>query len=163
MSLPKKLQTAYTALQNCQLLRTRTVDEKTLTEFQQLLNDCQPDLKTPDLLYQAQFDMVRCLYTANHQGFVKMISGSSAECLVLWTEAKVIVRHFDLHGVLYLSYSKDTGLYSAQKHERTATTKDKSTKVRLSKDRMIATTIRTTQCIVPSSGINVELDSLSFS
>jgi hypothetical protein len=116
MSLPKQLYDSYKQLRNCTLVRDKQVDEKSLLEFQTLLNAAQPlPADTTTCNYR---DLVRMMYLSNKIGFLRYAGNSRnrVNALVLWTESKEIVRYFGLMGLVHLSWNVEAQAYMASKH-----------------------------------------------
>lgn len=114
MSFSIKLQETFRAIMDCQLIRTRTASETNMGEFERLLNGCQPDSKDP--VETGQYETVQLIYGLNRAGWSRATGG--APHLVLWTDARSIVRELELSGVIYLSY--DGTQYRVSKHEKHA-------------------------------------------
>lgn len=112
MKFSQKLFESYKRIRNCALIKQKIVNEKTIAEFESILNDAQP--KTDDELYE--FGYVKFYYNINKTGYKQCIANTNGECTVLWTESKFIVSWFRLNGSIYISYDPKTHLYSVQPH-----------------------------------------------
>lgn len=115
MSLPKRLYDTYRSIQNCALLKNNDVSESALKEFENLLNESQPNTEDEQ---KYQF-VVRGMYHSNPVGFTKYVSGprNNVGALILWTESKRIVAYFNLKRRIHISWDKETKLYVVTLHK----------------------------------------------
>jgi len=116
MSLPKRLYDLYRQISQCPLVQTGEVTDETLEEFQNLLNEAQPQMDNPE--EHAYRSLTKSMYHSNPVGFIKYISVSRnrVSALILWTESKRIVRFFSLQGRVHLSWDPTTQNYIASHH-----------------------------------------------
>jgi hypothetical protein len=79
------------------------LDDDAIAEFQKNLNDAQP---SGELETQTR-SLIQYLYRKNPNNFCRFLVRSRLSHLILWTEAKCIVRHFGLRGVVYVKWNDD--------------------------------------------------------
>jgi len=99
---PKKVYDCYKAILACDLITKKALDTKYVAEFQNFLNESQP---SNDEEHTTR-SLIQFLYRKNPNNFIKFLIRSHLNHLILWTEAKCIVRHFDLQGVLYVKWNE---------------------------------------------------------
>jgi len=112
-ALPNVLYNNHKAINESDLIFKKTVTEDTIKEFEQLLNEAQPitgdDKKNRSLI---QF-----MYRKNPTNFYRFLTRSRLSHIVLWTEAKCIVSHFGLNGLVYIKW--DNTEYKCSVHRNT--------------------------------------------
>lgn len=84
--------------------------DESIKAFQRLLNEAQP-INEEEAHVHA---FVQHLYRKNSRNFNEFIMRSGLRHLALWTEAKYIVRHFGLQGIIYIKW--DEGSYQCSWH-----------------------------------------------
>jgi hypothetical protein len=109
---PQQLYDNYKRIRNSKLILNKSLDIDNIVEFQTYLNDAQPvsaeDSQTRSL--------IQYLYRKNPNNFCRFLVRSRLSHLILWTEAKCIVRHFGLRGVVYVKWNDD-GVYECSMHK----------------------------------------------
>jgi hypothetical protein len=114
------LRNNYQRIRNCKLLVDKTLYDDNIEEFQQLLNESQPT--TDQEMYQRS--MVQFLYRKNPSDFCQFLARSGLNSFVLWTEAKSIVMHFGLKGVVYVKWDNDSNSYVCSLHKNVLNSDD---------------------------------------
>ena len=99
---PKKVYDCYKAILACDLITKKSLNTEYVAEFQNFLNESQP---SNDEEHTTR-SLIQFLYRKNPNTFIKFLIRSHLNHLILWTEAKCIVRHFDLQGVLYVKWNE---------------------------------------------------------
>ena len=101
MSPPQQVYNAYKEIRKSSLILNKTLDENNIAEFQSSLNKSQPsndeESKTRSL--------IQYLYRKNPTNFCRFLVRSRLSHMILWTEAKCIVRHFGLSGIVYVKWN----------------------------------------------------------
>lgn len=108
---PQHLYDNYKRIRNSKLILNKSLDTDNIAEFQTYLNDAQPE--SPED-YQMRA-LIQYLYRKNPNNFCRFLVRSRLSHLILWTEAKCIVRHFGLRGVVYVKWNDD-GAYECSLH-----------------------------------------------
>jgi hypothetical protein len=104
LSPPKYLYENYNALRCSDLILNKSLSPESIQEFQKLLNAAQPDSHDDNDNMMRAF--VQFLYRKNPTNFCGFLIRSRLSPLILWTEAKCIVRHFGLRGALYIKWGE---------------------------------------------------------
>ena len=115
MSLYKNLYDGFKAVQNSRLVQSKgPVTDEDLEEFENLLNDAQPQNET-ERNYQQFF---KGMYHSNPLGCIKYIytGKNNVSACILWTESKRIIRYFNLQGRVHLSWNKETSKYVVSRY-----------------------------------------------
>jgi hypothetical protein len=100
---PQQVYDTYTAIRNSPLLQTKTLTDETIMGFQQSLNAAQPQSDEEAM----SRSLIQYLYRKNPVNFCRFLERSRLNHLILWTEAKCIVSHFNLRGVVYVKWNDD--------------------------------------------------------
>jgi hypothetical protein len=108
---PQHLYDSYKCIKNINLITKKLLDDENIYELQEYLNLAQP--KNED--ESAIRSLVQYFYRKNPVNFCKFLVHSRLNHLILWTEAKCIVRHFGLQGVVYIKW--DEGKYHCSLHQ----------------------------------------------
>jgi len=111
----------YKKIRNCKLLTDKYLNNENIEEFQRILNDSQP-LSEQDI---CQRNVVQFLYRRNPANFCQFLSRSGLNSFVLWTEAKSIVAHFGLRGILYIKWDNESSRYVCSIHKNVMNGDDK--------------------------------------
>jgi hypothetical protein len=94
--VPKRLKTNYSKIRD--LLIDSELD---IQEFQQIINDSQPQTPEEELLRS----MFQYIYRRDTSEFYKFLLKTKLYHMILWTEAKNISRHFKLNGRVYVHWN----------------------------------------------------------
>ena len=108
---PQHLYESYKCIRNSNLITNQSLDVENIYELQQHLNNAQPKNEDETTLRS----LVQYFYRKNPINFCRFLVHSRLNHLILWTEAKCIVRHFGLQGVVYIKW--DEGSYHCSLHQ----------------------------------------------
>jgi hypothetical protein len=111
---PKILFDNYNKIRQCRLVKNKDYTDSSLSEFEQLLNSAQP--QTDSQFHNEQ--LIKSLYRSRgkDEAFLNLIQNSSNECLVLWTESRIIVRFFRWYKIIYIQYDNTDNKYKVLRH-----------------------------------------------
>jgi len=98
---PQQVYDSYKAIRNSDLILSKTLDEKNIEELQTHLNSSQPQSDDENMTRS----LIQYLYRKNPTNFCRFLVRSRLSHLILWTEAKCIVQHFGLRGVVYVKWN----------------------------------------------------------
>ena len=98
---PQQVYDSYKAIRNSDLILSKTLDEKNIEELQNHLNSSQPQSDEENMTRS----LIQYLYRKNPTNFCRFLVRSRLSHLILWTEAKCIVQHFGLRGVVYVKWN----------------------------------------------------------
>ena len=98
---PQKVYDSYKAIRSSDLILNKTLDEKNIEELQTHLNSSQPQSDEENMTRS----FIQYLYRKNPTNFCRFLVRSRLSHLILWTEAKCIVQHFGLRGVVYVKWN----------------------------------------------------------
>jgi hypothetical protein len=112
MAPPQQVYDSYKEIRNSELIRNKVLSDKNIECFQLSLNNAQPlsdeESKTRSL--------IQYLYRKNPTNFCRFLVRSKLNHLILWTEAKCIVRHFGLMGIVYVKWNNNSYECSLHTH-----------------------------------------------
>lgn len=114
--LPEFLLNSYENLYSCELVRFKIINPDTIAEFVNILNTAIPKK------YTAEYTIYlfnRTKYKINRWKFIKDINDSPYKSMVLWTNYKEILRHFDLVQKFYLKWDKELNIYTGDLYDPT--------------------------------------------
>jgi hypothetical protein len=113
---PRTLFDNYIKIRQCRLVKNKDYTDGSLAEFEQLLNSAQP--QTDSQYHNEQ--LIKSLYRSRSRGkdesFLNLIQNSSNECLILWTESRLIVRFFRWYKIIYIQYDNTDNKYKVLRH-----------------------------------------------
>lgn len=98
---PQQVYDSYKAIRSSDLILSKTLDEKNIEELQTHLNSSQPQSDEENMTRS----FIQYLYRKNPTNFCRFLVRSRLSHLILWTEAKCIVQHFGLRGVVYVKWN----------------------------------------------------------
>jgi hypothetical protein len=98
---PQQVYDAYKAIKNSDLILNKSLSDENIEELQKHLNASQP--KTDEEAMSRS--LIQYLYRKNPTNFCRFLIRSRLSHLILWTEAKCIVLHFGLRGVVYVKWN----------------------------------------------------------
>ena len=101
LSPPQNVYESYKAIRNSELILNKKLSEETIAELQKNLNASQPQTDNDHMTRS----LLQYLYRKNPTNFCRFLMMSRLSHLILWTEAKCIVRHFGLQGVVYVRWN----------------------------------------------------------
>jgi hypothetical protein len=113
---PARLAACYAALASIGVDCFRDVGGPQFGSLKALLDEAQP--KSED--EHRSRSTIQFLCRQNPSSFYKFLSNNKLECLVLWTEARCIVRHLGLRGVVYVKWNNGTQSYDVLPHRKSA-------------------------------------------
>jgi hypothetical protein len=112
MAPPQQVYDSYKEIRDSELIRNKVLSDKNIEGFQLSLNNSQPvseeESKTRSL--------IQYLYRKNPTNFCRFLVRSKLNHLILWTEAKCIVRHFGLRGIVYVKWNDNSYECSLHRH-----------------------------------------------
>jgi hypothetical protein len=111
-SPPQKLFENYKDIVNSNLIRNKELSDENIAEFEYLLNQAQPQNDEEHCMRS----FIQYLYRKNPGHFTRFIQRSSLNQLALWTEAKFMVRTFELRGLVYVKWDIENGKYVCSMH-----------------------------------------------
>jgi hypothetical protein len=109
---PPKLLENYRNITNSKLIKNKELSDDTIVEFEHLLNEAQPQSDADHCLRS----FVQYLYRKNPGHFARFIQRSRLSHLSLWTEAKFMVKTFELRGLVYIKWDVDINKYVCSMH-----------------------------------------------
>jgi hypothetical protein len=118
---PQYVLDAYKDIRNSNLISNKSIYDGSIEEFCDLLNKAQPQSKE-DVQIRS---LIQYLYRRNPNNFCRYLIRSRLSHLILWTEAKCIVRHFGLRGIVYVKW--DTSEYKCSLHRHVGSDTDENT------------------------------------
>jgi hypothetical protein len=110
-SFPSYIYNSYKNITHSSLYTSNDLTEETIKEFQDFLNGAQPTEN--DL---TMFNTFRLLYRST-KDFDRFLIKNRLKHLILWTEAKSIVRHFNLYGLVYVKWNVENHQYECSRHK----------------------------------------------
>jgi hypothetical protein len=113
-SLNSRLRGTYNDVVHSDLLKNGDLSLASLNAFESLLNLAQPKDDTEmTIKHQIHF-----MYRQNPRAFYEWVVRSGMEYLILWTESKIIVMHFQIKTKVYIRW--DDGVYAVVLHRNLA-------------------------------------------
>jgi hypothetical protein len=97
---PNRILDSYKNIRKGALFTSKSLSDEAIGEFQRYLNEAQSNNASE---LQAQ-SLIQYLYRRNPNNFCRFLTRSRLSHLILWTEAKCIVRHFGLRGMVYVKW-----------------------------------------------------------
>ena len=123
LNFPSSLFRSFKSLSKARLTRNNHTDVTSLQQFQQLLNDAQPKSLEELVLYK----FIHGMFLEGRSKFLNYIRHTKMECLVLWTDARSIIRAFELRSIVYIKWVDDTRTYEVDVYK--APTSTESTRI----------------------------------
>lgn len=116
-SLPNYLINSYHQLTRSNLVLKKDVSIENIKYFETLLNRSIPPIADKEIRAVYYFNKEK--YHSNKNGFIKDISiiNPMYISLILWTDNKQILKHFDLIGDIYLQWDKNTEKYIVEVYD----------------------------------------------
>jgi hypothetical protein len=119
--LPEFLLDSYESLCNSDIVKNKTISQETIGEFVTYLNCAIPKKYTTEYTI---YLFNRTKYKMNRWKFMKDIQDSPYKSMVLWTNYKEILKHFNLIQRFYLKWDKEKNeyvgdIYDPSKHSIT--------------------------------------------
>lgn len=105
---PQHLYDGFNTITSCPLLSENILTEETIREFEYLLNQAQPKNANEESVRS----VIQYMYWKNPINFCRFLLRSKLSHLILWTDAKCIIRHFQLRGLVYVKWNEETNSYN---------------------------------------------------
>lgn len=106
--LPEFLLNAYDSICDSDIVKNKNITLSTIEEFVYYLNHSIPKKYTPEYTI---YLFNRTKYKVNRWKFIKDIHDTPYKSMILWTNYKEILKHFDLVQRFYLKWDKETNQY----------------------------------------------------
>lgn len=106
-TIPKRIQNAYFQLHKSRLISKGHLDNDAINHFQKILNSSLPVNEYEQNIYY----FIKDLYYDNPSKFLQYISNSNLQCLLLYTNNKNIINHFNLQYKVYINWCSKEKLY----------------------------------------------------
>jgi hypothetical protein len=101
--VPQYIFSSYKDINNSDLIANKELTADNINKFQQYLNNAQAKTTVDE---QSK-SLIQYLYRRNPNNFCQFLIKSKLNHLILWTEAKCIVRYFGLMGIVYIKWNID--------------------------------------------------------
>lgn len=112
--LPEFLTESYDLLLNSDIVKNKNITLETIQEFVRLLNNSIPNKYTTEYTI---YLFNRTKYKTNRWKFIKDINDSPYRSMILWTNYKEILKHFDLVQRFYLKWDKELNKYVGDEYD----------------------------------------------
>ena len=112
MNPPQRLFDLYKNIKNSELILNKVLSKEGVNDFQTELNNAQPKLENENEIQM--HSLIQYMYRKNPINFTRFLTKSGLSHLILWTESKCIIKHFGLHGIVYIKWYDNT--YSCNLH-----------------------------------------------
>jgi len=99
-TIPKRIQNAYFQLHKSRLLTKGHLDNDAIMHFEKILNSSLPANNYEQNIYY----FVKDLYYDDPSKFLNYINNSNLQCLILYTNNKNIISHFNLQYKTYINW-----------------------------------------------------------
>lgn len=99
-TIPKRIQNAYFQLHKSRLLTKGHLDNDAIMHFEKILNSSLPSNDYEQNIYY----FVKDLYYDDPGKFLNYINNSNLQCLILYTNNKNIISHFNLQYKTYINW-----------------------------------------------------------
>jgi hypothetical protein len=113
-TLPKRVQNAYFQLLKSRLISKNHYDNDAINHFEKLLNSSLPQTDYENHIYY----FVKDLYYDDKVKFLNYINNSNLQPLILYTNNKNIINHFNLKFKLYINWDKNEKKYIVEKFKK---------------------------------------------
>jgi hypothetical protein len=100
-TIPKRIQNAYFQLHKSRLLSKGHLDNDAIKHFEKILNSSLPVNDYEQNIYY----FVKDLYYDDPSKFLNYINNSNLQCLILYTNNKNIITHFNLQYKVYINWN----------------------------------------------------------
>jgi hypothetical protein len=106
MNPPQRLFDLYKNIKNSELILNKVLSKEGVNDFQTELNNTQPKLENENEMQMHA--LIQYMYRKNPINFTRFLTKSGLSHLILWTESKCIIKHFGLHGIVYIKWHDNT-------------------------------------------------------
>jgi len=113
-TIPKRVQNAYFQLKKSRLISKNQYDNDAILHFENLLNSSLPSNDYENHIYY----FIKDLYYDNKLKFLNYINESNLQSLILYTNNKNIIDHFDLKYKIYINWDKNEKKYIVEKFKK---------------------------------------------
>ena len=100
-TIPKRIQNAYFQLHKSRLLTKGHLDNDAIMHFEKILNSSLPTNDYEKNIYY----FIKDLYYDDPGKFLNYINNSNLQCLILYTNNKHIISHFNLQHKTYINWN----------------------------------------------------------
>lgn len=121
--LPEFLLNAYDSIYDSDIVKNKNITVKTIDEFVYFLNQSIPKKYTPEYTI---YLFNRTKYKVNRWKFIKDIHDTPYKSMILWTNYKEILKHFDLVQRFYLKWDKESNQYVGDLYDPSKSFKQES-------------------------------------
>lgn len=109
-TVPKRIQNAYFQLHKSRLIMKGHLDSDAVLHFETILNSALPVNDYEHHIYY----FIKDLYYDDPSKFLNFISNSNLQPLILYTNNKNIINHFNLQYKLYINWDAQNKKYIVQ-------------------------------------------------
>jgi hypothetical protein len=113
-TLPKRIENAYFQLKKSRLIAKGQYDNDAISHFEKLLNSSLPITDYENHIYY----FVKDLYYDDKSKFLNFINNSNLQSLILYTNNKNIISHFNLEYKVYINWNKDEKKYIVERYSK---------------------------------------------
>lgn len=113
-TIPKRIQNAYFQLKKSRLITKEEYDDEAIMHFEKILNSSLPVSEYENNIYY----LIKDMYYNDKNKFITYINNSNLECLILYTDNKRIISHFNLLYKLYINWNKEEKKYIVEKYDK---------------------------------------------
>ena len=113
-TIPKRIQNSYFQLKKSRLIVKEEYDDEAIMHFEKLLNSSLPVSEYENNIYY----LIKDMYYNDKNKFINYIKNSNLECLILYTDNKKIINHFNLLYKLYINWNKEEKKYIVEKYDK---------------------------------------------
>ena len=106
-TLPKRIQNAYFQLHKSRLIAKNHLDYDAIKHFENILNSALPVNDYEQNIYY----FIKDLYYDDPSHFLNFISNSNKQSLILYTNNKNIINHFQLQYKVYINWNSKEKKY----------------------------------------------------
>lgn len=113
-TIPKRIENAYFQLKKSRLFAKNHYDNDAISHFEKLLNSSLPVTDYENHIYY----FVKDLYYDDKTKFLNFIENSNLQSLILYTNNKNIINHFELQYKIYINWDKNEKKYIVEKYNK---------------------------------------------
>jgi hypothetical protein len=163
-TIPKRIQNSYFQLHKSRLLSKGHLDNDAIKHFEKILNSSLPVNDYEQNIYY----FVKDLYYDDPSKFLNYINNSNLQCLILYTNNKNIITHFNLQYKVYINWNTAEKKYIVEIYKsKNSSSNTLSSEKSLSSNSLSSeyqsddSTITNNSNLILSKGSNQSLNSLS--
>ncbi len=109
-TIPKRVQNAYFQLHKSRLISKGHLDNDAIKHFENILNSAMPQNEYENNIYY----FVKDMYYNDPSKFLSFINKSNLQSLILYTNNKNIITHFNLQYKIYISWNTKDRKYNVE-------------------------------------------------